>query len=97
MAASHHDKKPGVRSKATTLQSDKFVLRLPDGLRDMLKMEAEKNGRSMNAEIITRIDFSFENILLSNEDMVRTTKRLSATADAFDDMLMKLRDLNKSK
>ncbi|MDX0581962.1 Arc family DNA-binding protein [Sinorhizobium medicae] len=40
-------------SKKPTIQpQDKYVLRLPDGLRDRIKAYAERNGRSMNAEII---------------------------------------------
>lgn len=39
---------------------DKFVLRLPDGMRERLKAEAEANKRSMNAEIVARIEDSFE-------------------------------------
>ncbi|MEH3117099.1 MAG: Arc family DNA-binding protein [Methylorubrum populi] len=39
-------------------EQDKFVLRLPDGMRDRLKAEAEANGRSMNAEIIARLQVS---------------------------------------
>lgn len=31
---------------------DKFVVRLPDGMRDRIKHAAEANGRSMNAEIV---------------------------------------------
>lgn len=34
---------------------DKYVVRFPDGLRDHLKRQAEKNGRSLNAEIIKRL------------------------------------------
>ena len=34
---------------------DKYVLRLPDGLRDSIRTDAERNGRSMNAEIIHRL------------------------------------------
>lgn len=32
--------------------SDKFVLRLPDGMRCLIKQTAEENGRSMNSEIV---------------------------------------------
>jgi phage terminase Nu1 subunit (DNA packaging protein) len=39
---------------------DKFMLRLPDGMRDRLKAEAEKNSRSMNAEIVARLERSME-------------------------------------
>lgn len=34
---------------------DKYVLRLPDGMRDRIKAAAELNGRSMNAEIVARL------------------------------------------
>lgn len=37
---------------------DQYIVRFPDGMRDLLKSEAEKNGRSMNAEIITRLEAS---------------------------------------
>ena len=40
--------------------ADKFMLRMPGGLRDQLKRAAHKNGRSMNAEIVARIVDSFE-------------------------------------
>lgn len=36
------------------------MLRLPDGMRDRIKAEAEKGGRSMNAEIILRLQRSIE-------------------------------------
>ncbi|WP_083444871.1 Arc family DNA-binding protein [Pseudorhodobacter aquimaris] len=38
---------------------DKFVLRLPDGMRDRIKAAADANSRSMNAEIVDRLDTSF--------------------------------------
>lgn len=36
-------------------ESDKFMLRLPDGMRDRIKAAAEVNGRSMNAEIVATL------------------------------------------
>lgn len=36
--------------------SDQFPLRLPDGMRDMISEAADRNGRSMNAEIVARIE-----------------------------------------
>ena len=36
--------------------SDKFMLRFPDGMRDSMKELATKNRRSMNSEIITILD-----------------------------------------
>ncbi|EJD6109723.1 Arc family DNA-binding protein [Morganella morganii] len=35
---------------------DKFNLRLPDGMKDAIAARAEKNGRSMNSEIIQILD-----------------------------------------
>jgi hypothetical protein len=39
---------------------DQYMVRFPSGLRDQIKAAADKNGRSMNSEIIARIDFSLE-------------------------------------
>jgi hypothetical protein len=38
-----------------TQSQDKYVVRLPDGMRDEIAEAAKANGRSMNAEIIARI------------------------------------------
>lgn len=40
--------------------ADKFVLRLPEGLRARISQVAEKNHRSMNGEMIARIDGSLD-------------------------------------
>lgn len=40
--------------------ADKFMLRLPDGLRDQIAELAKANGRSMNAEIVARLKFAIE-------------------------------------
>lgn len=39
--------------------ADKFVLRLPDGLRERIKVYAEEHGRSMNAEIVRILEREF--------------------------------------
>lgn len=36
-------------------EDPQLKLRLPDGLRDRIKADAERNGRSMNAEIVARL------------------------------------------
>ena len=48
-----------IMSKRPAQTDDKYVLRMPDGMRDRLKAEAEANGRSMNAEIVLRLEQSF--------------------------------------
>jgi plasmid stability protein len=36
---------------------DKFIARLPDGLRERLKTVADRNKRSMNAELVQALEF----------------------------------------
>lgn len=39
---------------------ERFIVRLPDGMRDLIADEAKKNNRSMNAEIVARLQQSFQ-------------------------------------
>ena len=39
--------------------ADKYVMRLPDGLRDRIKEIAKANRRSMNAEIVLVLERAF--------------------------------------
>lgn len=47
--------KPQVRQPA-----DKYIVRLPDGMRDRLKAEAKASRRTLNAEIVARLQSTFE-------------------------------------
>lgn len=38
-----------------TQDQNKYVVRFPDGMRERIKEEAERNCRSMNAEIVFHI------------------------------------------
>lgn len=38
--------------------ADKFVVRLPEGMRDRIAVEARRNHRSMNSEIVARLEHS---------------------------------------
>ena len=40
----------------TNRDSDRFMLRLPDGMRDRIKDAAHTNNRSMNAEIVATLE-----------------------------------------
>jgi|GEM_PF-1541336 len=51
---------------------DQYMLRLPEGMRDRIKQSAEVTGRSMNAEIVQRLKWSFEDI---DEDGLRIVLR----------------------
>ncbi|WP_053081776.1 Arc family DNA-binding protein [Methylobacterium aquaticum] len=61
--------------------SDKFLLRLPDGMRERIAVIAKKNMRSMNSEII----FQLEQIIRSElgDDLREATSTgVSAPAEA---------------
>lgn len=38
------------------IYKDRYMLRLPDGMRERIKLAASKNGRSMNAEIVATLE-----------------------------------------
>lgn len=42
-------------SKAPSRTQDQFIVRLPDGMRDRIKVAADANNRSMNAEIVATL------------------------------------------
>lgn len=46
-------------SKKPIQPQDKYVLRLPDGLRDRIKAKASEMGRSMNTEIVRVLEREF--------------------------------------
>jgi plasmid stability protein len=52
-------KKPTV--KRAGRDSDQFMVRLPDGMREALAELAARNGRSMNAEIVHALAVHFAN------------------------------------
>ncbi|MDW9626503.1 Arc family DNA-binding protein [Sinorhizobium meliloti] len=45
-------------NKRTGRGSDQYILRFPEGMRDEIKAAADRSGRSMNAEIIHRLEAS---------------------------------------
>jgi chromosome segregation ATPase len=46
--------------KKVIQDQDKYVLRLPDGMRERIRLAADENNRSMNAEIVDRLEESFD-------------------------------------
>ncbi|EBM0567307.1 Arc family DNA-binding protein [Salmonella enterica] len=47
-------------SKYPSQEMDRFNVRLPEGMRDVIAEKAKENGRSMNAEIVARLQESLE-------------------------------------
>lgn len=43
---------PNPKPTRALQEADKFIVRLPEGMRDVLKARAASNNRSMNAEIV---------------------------------------------
>lgn len=60
--------------------SDKFMLRLPDGMRDRIKVVAEANGRSMNAEIVAALEEVFPPLLTASETQIEAALRAARDA-----------------
>ncbi len=79
-------------TNSTGRESDKFMLRLPDGMRDRLKNEAARNNRSLNAEIIARLEQSFEAGVvrtMSDEDLNETIHTaVNETVDVVVDLVV---------
>lgn len=48
------------RQPSPSDQQARYLLRLPDGLREQIEASAKANNRSMNAEIISRLERSFD-------------------------------------
>ena len=52
-----------MEKKAVIQPQDKYVLRLPDGMRGRIKAAAERNNRSMNAEIVAALEEAFPEVM----------------------------------
>lgn len=59
-------------SSSTTRESDKFMLRLPSGMRGRIKSKADQNGRSMNSEIISTLAKEYPQQVLDTEALAKT-------------------------
>lgn len=46
-------------SDAPSQSQDKFIIRLPEGMRDRIKFAADANNRSMNAEIVATLEAAY--------------------------------------
>lgn len=53
--------------RAKVRDYDQFIVRLPEGMRDRIAQAAEAAARSMNAEIVKRLEDSFDPNAISDE------------------------------
>lgn len=80
------------RTKAQDTPSrklDQYIVRFPDGMRDELKEAAKANGRSMNAEIIARLEDYNDSQSNSNslDEIRETLNKHDEKLDTLADML----------
>ena len=66
---------------------DKVIVRLPDGMRDRIREAAEKNNRSMNAEIVSRLDNSFMQEFWDAKAPLQLAKERSLQEDAIQKII----------
>ena len=71
---------------------DKFVLRLPEGMRDRIKTAAERSGRSMNAEIVYVLELMFP-AKPGGEDFTGGARLTQKQLDRFNQMLADLAEV----
>jgi hypothetical protein len=58
---------------------DKFIIRLPDGMRERIKAAADANNRTMTAEIVARLRMTFDaDNVVSDAQSKEAAKRLLA-------------------
>jgi uncharacterized membrane protein YccC len=74
--------------------ADKYIVRLPDGMRDRIAEAAKANNRSMNAEIVARLEASFgtplsaaspdvlQHLLTLAEEIQALSRRMGESHDA---------------
>ncbi len=65
------------REKYPSEAAERFQVRLPEGMRNRIKKAAEENGRSMNAEIVQRLDESFSEPLILPPDLMLRIEKLA--------------------
>lgn len=76
--------------------ADQFVVRFPDGMRERIAESAKLNGRSMNSEIVSRLEASFASTGApeATKDPSGSTAQLQEIAQAHKDTVKWLSQLN---
>ena len=76
--------------------AEKFIIRMPPGMRDRIKFVAKANHRSMNAEIIARLSSSLDQTYLIESFGDSGRKHEILTPDE-KEMLALFRSMSKKK
>lgn len=75
-----HSRAGRLQQDSPSRHEDKFMVRMPEGMRDRIQEAAKDNNRSMNAEVVARLDASFSSAQLLNKP---TAERLIAALEAY--------------
>ena len=67
--------------RTTGRESDKFMLRFPEGMRARITEAARGAGRSMNAEIISRLESTFDPGLLKESARAELVRLVNEAVD----------------
>jgi len=65
-------------------ESDKFMLRLPEGMRDRIKASADNNNRSMNAEIVSALEEKYPAVTFTAEDFLSLLEQITSSQSMED-------------
>jgi hypothetical protein len=57
-------------------RQERFIVRLPDGMRSRIANAAKANNRSMNAEVVSRLEAFERSDLVMNEEVLQRLQRL---------------------
>ena len=82
----------------TSRTADKFVVRLPEGMRDRIAEVAKQHHRSMNSEIIARLEHSMLDLPSLPEQASRQTLnelRLEDLNHPEREMLLRFREMSR--
>jgi hypothetical protein len=69
---------------STNRESDKIIVRLPEGMRQYLSEVAARNGRSMNAEVVRALEIYFVNEYASPKESQSDATTLKDLADQME-------------
>lgn len=65
---------------------DRFLLRMPEGLRDRIAAAAKRNGRSMNAEIVSVLEERYPAPEGAFDDIVEAIRKMADDPDKMDSL-----------
>ncbi|WP_170975893.1 Arc family DNA-binding protein [Rhizobium sp. FY34] len=82
-------------SDTPTRDQNKFIVRMPEGMRERVKVRADENRRSMNAEIIDLIESGLE-FKKGSESLSRTFEEIRELTQEWKSLYYKERSTSQS-